>query len=201
MPTTSALRTGKSRSCGCFSVDRIAALNRTRRRVDVCECGDHVFTDLTRAFVGLLSVEDRHHFDGKSWNAHRSKTGGWSVTGNYAKKLHREILNLTDPKIVVDHINGNTFDNRRSNLRPCNHTDNVKNQRLRRAKKSTSRFKGVTFNRGSLINPWLAQINADCKHYSLGCFPTEEDAAHAYDEAAIRLHGPFARTNKMLGLL
>lgn len=200
MPTTSALRTGKSRSCGCYTVDRIAVLNRTKRRVDTCECGDHVFTDLTRGFVGLLSVEDRHHFDDESWNAHKSTSGAWSVTGTYAKKLHREVLGLTDPAVAVDHINGDTFDNRRSNLRLCTQKDNAKNQKQRRNKR-WSIYKGVTKMPNLPLRPWIAQIQSDSKRTLIGYYATELEAATAYDEAALRLHGPFARTNKMLGLL
>ena len=166
-----------------------------------CECGDHVFAVLTRGFVGLLSPEDQSLFATKSWNAHLSTSGGWSVTGTYAKKLHREVLGREARGLVVDHIDGNTFDNRRSNLRACTNGQNAKNQRLRRNKDKHSVFKGVTYNGVSKSNPWTAQINADGKHYYVGIYQTEREAAVAYDAAAVRLHGEFARTNASLGLL
>lgn len=196
----SKLKSGHTKSCSCLSVERVAALNRTDRFVGACECGNHVFAILTRGFVGLLSREDSSLFETKSWNAHRSPSGGWSVTGTYAKKLHREVLGASAKGLVVDHINGNPFDNRRQNLRACANSDNVKNQKLRRDPNKRSAFKGVT-RAFTKMERWTAQINANGKHHYIGIYATEIEAARAYDEAAMRLHGEFARTNASLGLL
>lgn len=196
--TVTKIKSGHARSCGCISTERISRMNRTHRRVSECECGDHVFTDLTRGLVGLLSPEDRHLFDSRSWNAHKAKSGAWSATGTHAAKLHRVVLQVSDPMVVVDHINGDGLDNRRTNIRLCTHALNARNQKPRRGKKS--RYKGVTKS-ASKINPWAAQITASGTHYFLGLHATEEAAAMAYDLAAVRLHGPFAKTNRGLGLL
>lgn len=195
----SKLRSGHSRSCGCLSTERIAAVNRGDRYCGACHCGDHVFAVLTRGFVGLLSPEDARWFASESWNAHRGTTGGWAVTGTHARKLHRVVLEVTDPVVVVDHRDGNVFDNRRHNIRVCDNARNVKNQRVRRSGKFCSRFKGVTRDGNS--GSWRAQITADKAHYNLGSYATERAAALAYDVAALRLHGAFARTNAALGLL
>lgn len=198
------LRSGHTKSCSCWSVDRIAALNRVDRYGGICACGDHAFSVLTRGYVTLVSPEDAEMLSKKSWNAHRSKSGGWSVTGTHAKKLHREILGETAAGKVVDHRSGNPFDNRRDNLRPCDNADNVKNQKLRRATtrgKKMSSFKGVAFNPRNKTKPWMAQIGFDGQHRSLGSYATEREAALAYDAAARELHGEFAKTNADLGLL
>jgi hypothetical protein len=90
------------------------------------------------------------------------------------------------PTGVVDHINGDRADNRIANLRECSRLENARNQRGR----ASSGLKGAYFGRR-----WQSRIQVNGRTYYLGCFPTAEEAAKAYDEAARRLHGEFARTN------
>ena len=191
------LKNGGTKSCGCWSIDRIRELRRKRKQIHKCACGDHVFTNLTRGFVGLLSPEDRHFFEANAWCAHRSTRNAWSAMGSRNRKLHREVLGTQSD---IDHANRNPFDNRRSNLRPCSQSENGCNK-ARGRRTWRSRFKGVTPQPRSSRNPWLAQIAVNRRHIYLGCFPTEEAAARAYDKAAQRLHGEFACTNVSLGLL
>lgn len=90
---------------------------------------------------------------------------------------------------VIDHIDGNTLDNRKSNLRICKQSENRLNTtgKTRRV----SRFKGVSRSR----DKWRAEICRDGARVHIGVFLTEEDAAKAYDERAAHLHGDFARLN------
>lgn len=105
--------------------------------------------------------------------------------------LHRLITRATDKNQIVDHINGNSLDNRRSNLRITDRKGNGRNQHSR----SRCGYKGVTCMKKLKKNPWLAQIMVNYKHIYLGIYPTPEDAAKAYDEAA-RIHfGAFGRYN------
>jgi hypothetical protein len=147
-----------------------------------------------------VSPEDGHYLASQSWNAHKSSRGGWAVTGTHAEKLHRKIMGSAAQGKMIDHRNGNPFDNRRVNLRTCGPIGNAMNQRRRRNKKH-SRYKGVTWIAQAVAKPWRAQIQANNEHIHLGCFASEHDAAAAYDAAAARLHGEFARTNASLGLL
>lgn len=101
------------------------------------------------------------------------------------------------PSDQVDHINGNKKDNRISNLRLAKSAQNNRNVGL--SKRNTSGFKGV-YPSGNSGN-FMAVITKSGKQKYLGVFPTAEDAAAAYDTAAERLHGPFAKTNKELGLI
>ena len=141
-----------------------------------------------------------------SWVFNKIRTHQWSQSGRYFTTtikgrrvlLHRFLLGVEDEKnIYVDHISGNTHDNRISNLRLCKHNENMKNQRLNIT--NTTGYKGVA--RHSKSNKFVAQISADGKHVYLGLYDNPKDAAAAYDKAALLYHGEFARTNNMMGLI
>ena len=114
-----------------------------------------------------------------------------SYRGKVAR-LHRVVMNA--PRgMCVDHINGDTLDNRRSNLRICTRGENNTNRGMR--KTNTSGKKGVHRIKGNLKNPWRTQINAQGKRIHVGVFATLEEASAAYDQAALKYHGQFAQTN------
>lgn len=107
-----------------------------------------------------------------------------------AFRMSRVITNA--PKgMVVDHINHDTLDNRRQNLRVCTNQENSLNKR--RHKITISGFKGV-FPRNDK-DKWIAFINYNGKRMYLGDYNNKEEAAKAYDEAAHKFHGVFARLN------
>jgi hypothetical protein len=87
--------------------------------------------------------------------------------------------------IGIDHINRNKLDNRRSNLRLCNMTQNLGNILPR------GKFKGVSFDKTR--RKYVAQISAYHKHYHLGRYNTPEEAHFAYTNKAKELFGEFAR--------
>ncbi len=104
--------------------------------------------------------------------------------------MHRQIMN--PPKgILIDHKNDTGLDNRESNLRECNSSQNIANSRGR--KKKTSLFKGVSWNKRDC--KWEAFIGYNKKKIRLGMFAQEKDAAKAYDNKAKELYGDFARKN------
>jgi hypothetical protein len=85
----------------------------------------------------------------------------------------------------LDHINRQRNDNRIENLRPCTHSQNLGNARAR-----VHKYKGVTFCRAT--QKWRAQLNGH-----LGRFDTIEEAALAYNAAAVEHFGEFANLNKV----
>lgn len=106
--------------------------------------------------------------------------------------MHRIIM--APPKgVTIDHINGNPLDNRKCNLRICTHAENSRNKG--KPKNNTSGYKGV----GVAWNyKFIASIGVNGKTIALGCsFETAEDAARAYNEAALKYHGEFARLNEI----
>jgi hypothetical protein len=124
---------------------------------------------------------------------HALKENGREAT----QKLHRFILGVTDPKIEVDHKDGNGLNNRRENLRLATHAQNMSSTGMRKG--NTSGYKGVSWHKKA--HKWAARIQVNSKGLHLGLFFTIEEAALAYDAAALLYHGEFAGTNAMLGLL
>ena len=93
------------------------------------------------------------------------------------------------PKII-DHVNGDTKDNRIENLRECTNAQNQYNSRIKANNKSG--FKGVVFHPHCVHKPWQAKIVIEGKVRSLGYYPTAELAGAAYLLAAGDLVGEFA---------
>jgi len=106
--------------------------------------------------------------------------------------MHRLILGVTDPKVEVDHIDHNGLNNTRANLRVCTKTENLRNSRRRRD--NTSGFKGVCWNKRD--QHWRALIYIAGKQRYLGVFHTPEEAAQAYNNAAVIHFGEFAHLNE-----
>jgi hypothetical protein len=94
------------------------------------------------------------------------------------------------PEGEIDHANGDPDDNRISNLREANRSENTRNSRLRKDNKSG--FKGVT--RHKRTGKWYASIRMNGKPKSLGYFDAPESAHAAYCAAAAKHYGQFART-------
>lgn len=113
--------------------------------------------------------------------------------GNKIVKMHRIILGVDNPKIAVDHINGNTLDNRIVNLRTCTWAQNLRNSASKPSNKSG--FKGVCFSKK--LNKFRATIKVNYKQIHLGVFNTAIEAAKAYNEGALIHHGEFAKLNQL----
>lgn len=110
--------------------------------------------------------------------------------------LHRLIVGLLDSprSVCVDHIDHNGLNNVRSNLRITDQRGNNRNKR-KSLTKTSSCFKGVTWVKIE-SNPWWARIQMPERiNKSLGYYPTEVEAAQAYNEAATELFGEFACLN------
>lgn len=103
-------------------------------------------------------------------------------------KMHRLILGETNPLIHIDHINGDTYDNRKTNLRKVSNSENHMNQKTR--KDSITKLKGVQ-KEG---NHFIARIGAAGK-IRIGSYQTKEEAAQAYDIEALKRYGKYAKLN------
>lgn len=95
--------------------------------------------------------------------------------------------------MVCDHINGDTLDNRKQNLREATISQNNMNKGNQR--NNTSGYKGVCWN--IVHNKFYAYITLNRKRISLGYFKCAKQAAQAYNEDAVKLHGDFAKLNRI----
>lgn len=152
---------------------------------------------LTRGYTTLVDDEDYALVAPYSWavtgSADRSRglyvTAAWRANGRrHTIRLHRLIM-AAKPGDVVDHVNGDTLDNRRGNLRLCTVKENSRNRRPNT--RQAVPLKGVVLSRGR----YVAAITANGKSKYLGSFKDRYAAALAYDEAAITLFGEFASLN------
>lgn len=110
---------------------------------------------------------------------------------NYVKNSRQEYLHrviMTDTTLLIDHINGNTLDNRKSNLRVCSNSDNLKN-RVRLPKNNTSGIVGVRFRKDR--NMWYAELKADGIVHRLGSYPTKEEAIEARLKGELKYFGKY----------
>lgn len=157
---------------------------------------------LSRGRYALVDDEDferlvtfRWHCDSYGY-AKRSIHIGNRKHRNVA--MHREILGITDSDILVDHMNGDRVDNRRSNLRLSTKSTNGCNRNKTRA--NTSGYKGVTKHNQCKSDRWIAQIRVNNRNRYLGLFTTPELAAAAYNRAAVTHFGEFAKLNNIVGV-
>jgi len=104
--------------------------------------------------------------------------------------MHRDLIEVPEG-MLVDHINHDSVDNRKANLRPATRAQNACNRRKFRG--ATSKYKGVTLRKAT--GKWTARICIHRRSIHIGCFEKEIEAAKAYDNAARKYHGEFAALN------
>lgn len=152
-------------------------------------------------FFAIIDADDLPRVERIRWGARKSASGVYAhATSLYGipkhhTRMHAFILKA-EPGQLIDHINGDTLDNRKANLRIVTAAQNAQNRLMSLTPGKSSRFKGVYWD-GS---KWLVNIGANGTSIRVGRFDDEIEAALAYDEAAKIHHGEFARTNEQMGL-
>lgn len=146
---------------------------------------------LTQGKVTIIDDDDYEKVSSHKWSAFLYD-GNWRATSsikNKTVKLSRFILGVTDSGVLVDHKNLDTLDNRKENLRLTNKQQNGRNRGAQKNNKSG--YKGVCLDRGK----YNAAIHVSGKHILIGRYNDIIEAAQAYDEAAKKLFGEYAKLN------
>lgn len=155
---------------------------------------------LTQGMTAIVDDEDYETLMQWKWRYYNLPTGkmGYAIRGMRKGRktatilMHRIILN-TPHGYVTDHINGNSLDNQKENLRVATKAQNHYNASKHRH--NTSGFKGVYWCKDR--HSWRAQITANRKQIQLGRFKNKFEAVITYNAAATKLHGEFARLNQV----
>jgi hypothetical protein len=126
------------------------------------------------------------------WDSHTRSFYAVRTPRRGANLVHmaQTILRIQSP-YEADHINHDTLDNRRCNLRPATRAQQMMHRR--KGANNTSGFKGVSWDKSRSV--WHVGIGVEGRWLNIGRFDTAEEAARAYDEAAKQYHGEFAHLN------
>jgi hypothetical protein len=180
---------------------------RRKPEVWLCDCAGtghedaHAWTNLTKGYVTLVSVEDADLLAAHCWTTIYNNSGtpyARRTARGKNERLHRVITGAVGDA-QVDHVNHDTLDNRRLNLRPASQSQNGANRppmkrRSPHIPEGMEMPEGVHFLPSRKNKPFRVQVAR--RH--VGNFATAEEAAAAYDTKARELWGEFALTNAML---
>lgn len=162
------------------------------RLFSTCACRETIFLpDLDRGII-IADKADETILTSFSWyiDSNRYVRCWMGDLGN--QYLHCFLVGSKGP---IDHANGHKSDARRDNLRSATIEENAWNSRAyvsRSGRPCASKYKGV---RATKHGRWNVRISVKRNRVDLGTYATQEEAARAYDAAALRLQGQFARLN------
>lgn len=166
---------------------------------------DFCTIQLNKGLVAIVDKDDYEYLSRFKWYASPGRYCWYAVTHitrpdsrrRVELRMHREVFvrrGICIDGIHIDHADGDGLNNRFFNLRKASYAQNNINQKTR--KDNSSGFKGVHYHVPDYGKPrWRARLSVSNKRIHLGLFETPEEAAIAYNEAAIKHFGEFAFLN------
>ena len=155
------------------------------------ECGA-LSIPLSRGKFAIINTQDWHLIADRVWYAKRGKAGNWyAVAGSGTCVRGRALMHsiILGTNSLIDHKDGDGLNNRRGNLRE---TDIAHNNQNRHPENGRA-LKGFYWDKA--LNKYRTQIRVGGVQHHVGLFSDELDAAQAYDNAALKYYGEFARLN------
>ena len=193
------LKTGGTKSCGCYNRGERAQLCACKRRKkfnNYYEKDNIIYVQVFHKQMEkefIIDKEDLSLIDKYHW--HLTKEGyvrAYIPEKNKHLLLHQLLLNSSKEKLV-DHKNLNKLDNRKENLRICDYAKNSINKNKNNNLITTSIYKGVWWDKQK--EKWISVISYQKKRIFIGYFTDEKEAALAYDKKAKELYEDFAYLN------
>ena len=188
-----SLKKGITLSCGCYNKEILSTKPRKIKgnKYDEERPGVGYCSNTGREFY--FDVEDFDKIKKYTWYEHH-KIGGYCAVQtrdpatNKRIKMSHLVTNTVNSKEIVEHIDRDPFNNKKSNLRPATHEENARNRSL--GKNNKSGFIGVHFDADR--NKWVATITINNRNKVLGWFKNKDDAIKARLQAEKDHYGEFA---------
>lgn len=152
---------------------------------------------LTQGYVALIDDEDFNKVSAYKWFVRKGKNTHYAATwvGKWRERkllhMHHLVSGVPKEGFCIDHQDRNGLNNQKSNHRLCTIAQNSAN----RTAYGSSKYLGVSYMAAN--RKWRAYIKAEGENKYLGIFETEEQAAEAYNLAAAKYHGEFAKLNNI----
>lgn len=186
------LKNGHTQSCGCYNKD--CAHKRNKKSNEYTIVDDYIIAKTNNGIEFYIDIEDEQILKDYCWSI---SSNGYLIAYERLMgrkiRLHRLIMNCPND-MVVDHINGDTLDNRKRNLRVVTKQQNDMNKKIR--SDSTSKVTGVYFHKHS--GKWVAYICVENSQIHLGCFSDFLDAVDARKAAEEKYYGKFSYYNSRI---